>query len=72
MTSDRGHGHRSFVQRVWGVLAALVLRLCLPGMAWPPLLATALAATALEQVSWGGLDNLTVPLASAWLAGQLG
>ena len=39
---------------------------------WPPLLATALAATALEQLSWGGLDNLTVPIATAWLAGQLG
>ncbi|MFM7228063.1 MAG: diacylglycerol/polyprenol kinase family protein [Cyanobacteriota bacterium] len=54
------------------VLAVLVLRFSLPDLAWPPLLATAVAATALEQISWGGLDNLTVPLASAWLAGQLG
>ena len=54
------------------VLAVLVLRLSLPDLAWPPLLATALAATVLEQLSWGGLDNLTVPIATAWLAGQLG
>jgi len=54
------------------VLAVLVLRLSLPDLAWPPLLATAAAATALEQISWGGLDNLTVPLGSAWLAGLLG
>jgi phytol kinase len=53
------------------VLAVLVLRFSLPDLAWPPLLATAAAATALEQISWGGLDNLTVPLASAWLAGRL-
>ncbi|MEB3239624.1 MAG: dolichol kinase [Cyanobacteriota bacterium] len=54
------------------VLAVLVLRLSLPDLAWPPLLATAAAATALEQISWGGLDNLTVPLGSALLAGLLG
>jgi phytol kinase len=54
------------------VLAVLVLRLSLPDLSWPPLLATAVAATALEQISWGGLDNLTVPLGSAWLAGLLG
>jgi dolichol kinase len=27
----------------------------------------ALVATALEQVAWLGLDNLTVPIVSAWL-----
>jgi dolichol kinase len=26
-----------------------------------------LVATALEQVAWLGLDNLTVPIVSAWL-----
>jgi len=35
--------------------------------AWGALLAIALLATALEQVAWLGLDNLTVPLVSAWL-----
>ncbi|MFM7394653.1 MAG: dolichol kinase, partial [Cyanobium sp.] len=35
------------------VLAVLVLRFSLPDLAWPPLLATAVAATALEQISWG-------------------
>jgi dolichol kinase len=32
-----------------------------------PLLVIALAATALEQVAWLGIDNLTVPIVSAWL-----
>lgn len=31
------------------------------------LLVIALAATALEQVAWLGIDNLTVPIVSAWL-----
>jgi phytol kinase len=31
----------------------------------------ALAAALLEQVGIGGLDNLTVPLAVAWLWSQL-
>jgi len=31
------------------------------------LLLIALVATALEQVAWLGLDNLTVPIVSAWL-----
>ena len=39
------------------VLAVLVLRLSLPDLAWPPLL-----ATALEQWSVFGVDNLTVPV----------
>ena len=35
----------------------------------PPasLLAIALGAALLEQIGWGGVDNLTVPLAVAWL-----
>jgi phytol kinase len=39
----------------------------LPSPSLPALLATAAIATALEQVAILGIDNLTVPITSAWL-----
>ena len=42
-----------------------------PAPAWPTLLLIAAAATALEQLSGYGIDNLSVPLATALLWQQL-
>lgn len=61
---------------LWGTalmasVSAGVLLMLLPGAPWGLLLAIAATATALEQLSWGGLDNLTVPLATAWLCSWL-
>ena len=39
----------------------------LPAPATGSLIAIALLATLLEQLAWLGLDNLTVPIVSAWL-----
>ena len=38
-----------------------------PGKPWATVVGMALVATALEQVAWLGLDNLTVPIVSGWL-----
>lgn len=46
-------------------LAATVLQAGSPS--WPLLLWIAATATLLEQIAIGGLDNLSVPLAVAWL-----
>jgi phytol kinase len=43
------------------------LTLAVGGPSWPQLLAIAAAATLLEQLAVGGIDNLTVPLGVAWL-----
>lgn len=43
------------------------LSLAVGGPSWPQLLAIAAAATLLEQLAVGGIDNLTVPLGVAWL-----
>lgn len=51
------------------VLAAL--NLTVQAVPWPALVAMAAAATALEQLALYGLDNLTVPVAVAWLWQQL-
>lgn len=56
---------------VMASVTALVLVVLLPGSPWGLLLAIAATATALEQLSWGGLDNLSVPLATAWLCSWL-
>ena len=54
------------------MVSLLVLVSLLRGVPWPSLLAIAGAATALEQLSWGGLDNLSVPLGVALLGFKLG
>ena len=54
------------------MVSLLVLASLLRGVPWPSLLAIAGAATALEQLSWGGLDNLSVPLGVALLGFKLG
>ena len=54
------------------LVSLLVLTSLLRGIPWPALLAMASAATALEQLSWGGLDNLSVPLGVALLGSKLG
>lgn len=43
------------------------LSLAVGGPTWPQLLAIAAAATLLEQLAVGGIDNLSVPLGVAWL-----
>jgi phytol kinase len=48
-------------------LAALAGAHGQPAPAWPALLLIAAAATALEQLSGYGIDNLSVPLATALL-----
>jgi phytol kinase len=57
-----------------GVLVALAGLAAAVGQQAPPtaaLIAIATAAALLEQVAIGGLDNLTVPLAAAWLWSRL-
>lgn len=56
------------------LLVLLLLRLALMALGleqaappWPSLVAIAAAATLLEQVAIGGIDNLSVPLGVAWL-----
>ncbi len=60
------------------LLVLVLLRLVLMGLgvetgapSWPTLVSIAAAATALEQVGIGGIDNLSVPLGVAWLWQQL-
>ena len=57
---------------VMAAMSFLVLTLLLKGLSWPALIALSGAATLLEQLSWGGLDNLTVPLGVAWLGAGFG
>ncbi|MFO8239294.1 MAG: dolichol kinase [Prochlorococcaceae cyanobacterium] len=52
-------------------LTLMALGLDLAAPAWPSLLAIATTATLLEQVAFGGIDNLSVPLGVAWLWHQL-
>jgi phytol kinase len=56
---------------VMALVSLLVLGLLLPQLAGFQLLAVAVAATLLEQLSWAGLDNLSVPLGVAVLASWL-
>jgi len=55
------------------LVTLLVLALLLPNLQWYAVIAIATSATLLEQFSWAGLDNLTVPLLvglmGAWLRG---
>jgi len=57
-----------------GVLAALKLMSSPAPMApdWPAVLLIAAAATLLEQLALGGIDNLSVPIGVAWLWQRLG
>lgn len=57
---------------VMAIMSFIVLTLLLKGLSWPALIALVGAATLLEQLSWGGLDNLTVPLGVAWLGTGFG
>ncbi|MEO1002150.1 MAG: dolichol kinase [Cyanobacteria bacterium J06638_7] len=66
------------VMAVSSLLVLVLLRLVPPALgleaaapAWPALVAIAAAATLLEQVAIGGVDNLSVPLGVAWLWQQL-
>lgn len=55
------------------LVTLLVIALLLPNLPWHVVIAIATSATLLEQFSWAGLDNLTVPLLvglmGAWLSG---
>jgi phytol kinase len=55
------------------LVTLLVLTLLLPNLSWYAVIAIAITATILEQFSWAGLDNLTVPLLvgamGTWLRG---
>ena len=55
------------------LVTLLVLAILLPNLPWHVVIAIATSATLLEQFSWAGLDNLTVPLLvglmGAWLRG---
>ena len=66
-------GHRKSVAGTTTMAGASVLSLWLLAVLsqngapiWAPL-AIGLAATALEQFAWLGIDNLTVPIVSGWL-----
>ena len=60
---------RSAARLQW--LSLGLLALVSGGPSTPALLAIAGAATLLEQIALAGLDNLSVPLAVAWLWQQL-
>ncbi len=53
---------------VMALVSLLVLGLMLRDLSWPALIALSGAATLLEQISWGGLDNFSVPMGVAALA----
>ncbi|OUW25782.1 MAG: dolichol kinase [Synechococcus sp. TMED169] len=57
---------------VMAVVSLLVLGLMLRDLSWPALFALSAAATLLEQISWGGIDNFSVPIGVAALAYGLG
>jgi phytol kinase len=67
-----GEQRKSLLGTTTMALVSMVVLLLLaqgpwPAPALPALVAIALVATALEQVAWLGIDNLTVPIVSAWL-----
>ena len=49
-----------------------MMGLMLRDLSWPALFALSAAATLLEQISWGGIDNFSVPIGVAALAYGLG
>ena len=57
---------------VMAIVSLLVLGLLLRDLSWPTLIALSAAATLLEQISWGGLDNFSVPMGLAAMAYWLG
>ena len=57
---------------VMAVITMLVLMVLLPQLPIYQLLAIAASATLLEQFSWGGIDNFSVPLLVAAMAHWLG
>jgi phytol kinase len=57
---------------VMAIVSLLVLSLLLRDLSWPTLMALSAAATLLEQISWGGLDNFSVPMGVAAMAYWLG
>ena len=57
---------------VMAIVSLLVLGLLLRDLSWPTLIALSAAATLLEQISWGGLDNFGVPMGLAAMANWLG
>jgi phytol kinase len=52
---------------VLGLMRSLLEGLDVAAPPWPAVVAIAMAATLLEQVAVGGIDNLSVPLGVAWL-----
>jgi phytol kinase len=57
---------------VMAIVSLLVMGLMLRDLSWPALFALSTAATLLEQISWGGIDNFSVPIGVAALAYGLG
>ena len=57
---------------VMAIVSLLVLGLLLHDLSWPTLIALSAAATLLEQISWGGLDNFSVPMGLAAMSYWLG
>ena len=57
---------------VMAIVSLLVMGLMLRDLSWPALFALSAAATLLEQISWGGIDNFSVPIGVAALAYGLG
>ena len=57
---------------VMAIVSLLVLGLLLRDLSWPTLIALSAAATLLEQISWGGLDNFSVPMGLGAMAYWLG
>ena len=57
---------------VMAIVSLLVLCLLLRDLSWPTMIALSAAATLLEQISWGGLDNFSVPMGLAAMAYWLG
>lgn len=67
-----GEQRKSLLGTATMALVSMVVLLLLAQGPWPApaptdLVVIALVATALEQVAWLGIDNLTVPIVSAWL-----
>ncbi|NDC34717.1 MAG: dolichol kinase [Synechococcaceae bacterium WB9_2_112] len=67
-----GEQRKSLLGTTTMAVVSMVVLLLLAQGPWPApppaaLVAIALVATALEQVAWMGIDNLTVPIVSAWL-----
>ena len=57
---------------VMAIVSLVVLSLMRRDLSWPALIALSATATLLEQISWGGIDNFSVPIGVAISAYGLG